>query len=59
MSSSYSCETKLREMALDLHNQAYELEQAADVLRTLRENEHLKEEIKCAKNWAKDWMKRG
>ncbi len=57
MSSSFDCETKLRNLADELHGQAYELEQAADVLKTLRNADSLKEQIEKAKKWAKDWMK--
>jgi len=58
VSSSYSCESKLRELAQELHRQAYELEQAADTLKTLRDTENMKDELAAAKAWAKDWMKR-
>lgn len=57
MSGSYSCEAELRKIAEGLHAQAYELEQAADVLATLRESSETEERIKQAKIWAKDWMK--
>jgi hypothetical protein len=57
MSSSWSCETELREIAEELHRKAYELEQAADVLETLRESSDQEERIKKAKEWAKGWMK--
>ena len=58
MSSSYSCECELRELAEKLSSAAYELEQAADVLKALRDVDCYKEQISSAKKWAKDWMKR-
>lgn len=58
MSSSYSCEEKLRELASDLHKKAYELEEAANTLETLRKSDNMQSEIASAKKWAKDWMGR-
>ena len=57
MSTSLSCETWMRELAKKLHDQAYELERAADVLQILREKCDYKTEIQTAKEWAKDWLK--
>lgn len=57
MSTSYNCEGKLRELADKLHDKAYELEKAADVLRVLREADDFKLDIIEAKKWAKDWMR--
>ncbi len=62
MSSSYSCECELREMAEKLRKDAYELEQAADLLELLRDSENSKlreEKIKGLKDWAKSWIKGG
>lgn len=56
MTTSYSAESELRTLAEELHAQAYELEKAADVLRTLRECDDMKERIESAKQWAKDWL---
>lgn len=58
MSSSYSCEQELRKIAEKLYEQASELEQAADTLRSLRDDEDATERLESAKRWAKDWMKR-
>lgn len=57
MSSSYSCEMKLRDLASELHAQAYDLERAAETLAVLRNSDEQQEKIKEAKQWAKDWMK--
>ncbi len=57
MSSSYSCECELRDLAEKLHQQGYELEQAADVLRVLRDSSEIQENIRKAKEWARGWMK--
>lgn len=57
MSTSHSCEDELRRIASDLYAKAAELEQAAEVLRVLRETVNLKDEIASAKKWAKDWMR--
>ena len=57
MSSSYGAESSLRELASKLHDEAYDLEKAADVLKVLRDSEEHQAEIKSAKSWAKDWMK--
>ena len=58
MSSSYSCECELRKLAEGLHRQACELEEAANVLATIRDSEETKKKIEDAKEWAKEWMKR-
>ena len=58
MSSSYSCEQVLRELASELRQKADELEQAAEALAILRGNESYKEKITSAKSWAIDWIKR-
>ena len=60
MSSSRDCQAELRRVAKDLHEKAYELEKAADVLETLEDEQDmdgLKERIAHAKRWAKQWMK--
>lgn len=57
MSDSYSCENKLREIASQLHAEAYDLEKAADILKLLRDSDERLAEIKQARQWAKDWMK--
>jgi hypothetical protein len=57
VTSSYSAEQELREIANRLRQEARELETAADVLRTLRECSQHKSEIQNAKRWAKGWMK--
>lgn len=57
MSNSYSCEEELRRLAQELHDKVYELESAADVLKTLRESPEIEEKIISAKRWAKGWMK--
>lgn len=56
MSSSYNAEMELRKIADELFAQAGELQEAADVLKTLREDNTKR--ISEAKKWAKDWMKR-
>lgn len=58
MSDSYSCETKLREIAEKLHREAYELEQAADALLAIRESNDHSTELANAKKWAAEWLKR-
>lgn len=58
MSTSFSCEERLKELASELHQKAYELEDAARVLATLRNSGELEEKIKKAKEWAKDWLNR-
>lgn len=57
MSSSYNTENALREEAKTLYSLAYDLEQAADILRDMRESEGIKERVKDLKERAKDWMK--
>ena len=57
MSTSHNAESKLRELAAELHQKAYELEKAADVLKVLRDSCEYEQEIKDAKEWAKRWMK--
>ena len=62
MSSSWNCEVQLREMVEELRREAYELEQAADLLQELRNDEDHKardERLRQLKDWAKDWIKRG
>lgn len=56
MSSSHSCESELRRVADELHKKAYELEQAADALATLRDSKELEDKISQAKEWAKSWL---
>ena len=61
MSSSWSCEQELRDLATELYAKASELEDAANVLATLREEGNigsLKKRINDAKSWAKGWMER-
>lgn len=53
MSSSYSCAEKLRELAAELHRKAYELEECATTLDTLRQSDQMEEEIAKAKEWAR------
>jgi hypothetical protein len=48
-------------MAEKLHAEAYQLEQAADLLAYFRDEEEMgprKERMKRLKAWAKDWLKR-
>ena len=62
MSTSWSCEQELRKMAEELHGQAYELEQAADLLQLMRDTESQEStmaKIKSLKLWAAGWIKRG
>jgi hypothetical protein len=47
---------ELRNLAEELHREAYDLERAADVLRILREYPH-KDKVQSARAWAKWWMK--
>ena len=58
MSSSYSCEQRLRSIAERLRAEAADLENAADVLELLRKDEGREDRIKEAKQWAKEWMKK-
>jgi hypothetical protein len=49
-------------MVEELRREAYELEQAADLLQELRNDEDHKardERLRQLKDWAKDWIKRG
>lgn len=57
MSSSWNCEQELRNLAQELHRQAYDLENAAEILATLRNSDDIKERIASARRRAKEWMK--
>lgn len=57
MSNSWNCEQELRRLASELYNKAQDLEDAANVLETLRSASGLEEQITSAKKWAKSWMK--
>lgn len=57
MSNSFSCEVELEKLAEKLHDEAYDLEKAVEILKTLRESENHKDEIKSAKQRARSWMR--
>lgn len=59
MSDSYSCELGLRKIADEMHSEAYRLEEVADLLLALREQENTMERIKKIqglKQWALQWL---
>ena len=58
MSDSYNTEHALIELAEKLEAEAASLREAAGILRVLRDANHHQEEIKAAKERAKDWLKR-
>lgn len=57
MSDSYGCEDELMRIVKLLRQKANELEEAAESLKALRENEFYKLEIENAVNRAKEWAK--
>jgi hypothetical protein len=58
MSDSYGCEEELMRIVELLRQKANELEEAAESLKALRDNEFYKSEIENAVNRAKEWAKR-
>lgn len=58
MSDSYGCEEELKRIVELLRQKAYDLEEAAESLKALRDNEFYKSEIENAVNRAKEWAKR-
>jgi hypothetical protein len=58
MSSSWNTEEKLKEQAEKLREMVNTLEDAAEILRSLREDGEIIEQFKSNIERAKDWMKR-
>jgi len=57
MNNSWGLESKLRDIVSDLHDKAYEVEKAADILRILRDSNNIEDDIESAKKWIKNWIK--
>ena len=58
MSSSWNTEESLKTQAAELYSMAARLEEAAEVLRSLREDGEVMTQYKENIERAKDWMKR-
>jgi len=56
MSSSWNTETILKEHAEELHDMAYKLEEAVEILRSTREDGDVIEQYKANVKRAKSWM---
>ena len=57
MSSSYNTEKYLKDLIAELYGSIAELEEALKIIEILNHAEGLREQVKSAKNRAKEWMK--